>query len=617
MAVQVRRPDELGRRLTQVSLLFTAGYVLLVARLVALQVIQGHALRDDAISARSSHPRIVQAPRGAILDRNGRPLALTVYYGTLVCDPTKIAKPDEAAAILARVLRGDVAAIRARLNPVVKTVPVSKEHPKGIVESRREVILEDLSASQCADLRGVLATTKPKTLLQGIYIEDSTRRTAEGGPDCAQLVGLVREGVDHQPHGISGLERGAEATLVGTPGRYEAEFDRRGRVIPGTQRKWLDAKPGLDVRVSVDAAIQHIAATELQAAMQTTRAKAGTVVVIDPRTGDVLAMASAPTFDPANRSASNLTIEKQKDRAFMRYEPGSTMKAISIASALDDGDVSPSTTLYCGGSIKIGKRALSCAAHGDSTSSAHGSENPTQILEHSCNVCTAQIGAKMGLDRLEAHIEAFGLLDPAGLGLPADARGHIGMGRGLLERGVGKAARVAFGQSVVVTPMGMAYAYAALANGGVPMKPRLVLSQEDPDGRVVRRFDPQPLKRVVRPETARFIVAALEKAVVSGTGKKAQVPGYSVAGKTGTAQKVAEGHGGYASGCFVSSFIGMIPARAPRAVIAVVVDEPQEGHLGGVVAAPVFREVAKRLMWHLKVPPDKPETANQKLVAAE
>lgn len=613
MAVRVR-PDELRFRLNLLLTVFVLGYALLLSRLAYLQVIDGQAFRAKAIEMRS-RPRAVEVQRGAILDRNDKPLALTVFYGTLVCDPTKVAHPDEAAAALARLLHADPATIRARLKRNLRSVPVSPKHPNGLADSRREVILDDLTAEQADALRRLISAAKPRDLLQGIYVEDRSERRPQGGPDFSHLVGLVREGEGQRVEGISGVEKGMNAVLAGKPGQYEAEFDRRGRVIPNTQRKWREATPGFDVRLSVDAAIQHIAEAALSSVAEQYHPAGATIIVVDPRTGDILASASYPTFDPTDRSPANLSIVKQKDRAYILYEPGSTMKAITIAGALNDGTITPSTTLYCAGRITIGGRTLSCATHGDSPINAHGDENPTDILVHSCNVCAAQIGAKEGLDRLEKIIRAFGLLDPVGVGLPADTHGRIGMGSGRRERGVGKAARVAFGQSLVVTPMGMAFAYAALANGGVPMKARLVLSQEDAEGRVVRRFDPQPLPRAVRPEVARYVVSALEQAVISGTGKAAAVPGYSVAGKTGTAQKVLEGRGGYAPGKYVSSFIGMIPARAPRVVIAVVVDEPQGGHLGGVVAAPVFREVAKQVMWYLKVEPDKPETLDPRLAS--
>lgn len=615
MAVSVRQSSDVQRRLLWVALIFVVGYVALVARLFSLQVVDGLRLRAKAIDGRS-RPRHVDVTRGAILDRNGKPLALSVSYGTLVCDPTKVCRPDDAARLLAEALHTDVSAVRSRLVPCRRPAPVSPEHPDGFADSRREVILDDLGAEQASQLRGLIARTRPKTLLQGIYVEDRVVRRAEGGPDFAQLVGLIHEGKDGMPEGISGVEKGMNALLAGSPGQYEAEFDRRGRVIPNTQRKWRESRPGVDVRLTVDAAIQHMAESALRDVAEKHHPVGATLIVVDPRTGDLLASASYPTFDPDNRSATSLTLESQKDRAFTRYEPGSTMKSLTIARALDDGTILRSDTLYCSGRLTIGNRTLSCAAHGDTTLNAHGPETPMDILVHSCNVCTAQIGMKLGIERMEACLRAFGLLQPVGLGLPSDTRGYFSMGRAAFERGMGKVARAAFGQSVVVTPMGMAYAYAALANGGVPMKPRLVMAQEDGDGRVIRRFDPQPRPRVVRPETARFIVAALEQAVLRGTGKAAAVPGYSVAGKTGTAQKVLEGRGGYAPGKYVASFIGMIPARSPRAVIAVVIDEPQEGHLGGVVAAPVFREVAQQLMWYLKVQPDKPETLDPRLASA-
>jgi cell division protein FtsI/penicillin-binding protein 2 len=215
------------------------------------------------------------------------------------------------------------------------------------------------------------------------------------------------------------------------------------------------------------------------------------------------------------------------------------------------------------------------------------------------------------MDRMRRYLEAFGLLDQSGVGLPMDPRGRLGFGAEAMAGGIAKTSRVAFGQSVMVTPLGMAMAYAAIANHGVLMKPRLVSAYYDGNGRLVKRFAPETVRQVIEPQTADYLAGLLQGVVEKGTGKAAAVPGYTVAGKTGTAQKVVPGQHGYAHGKYVASFIGSMPVKDPKALIYVVVDEPKGAYYGAQVAAPVFQAVGQRLLWYWKIPPDDPASLDK------
>jgi stage V sporulation protein D (sporulation-specific penicillin-binding protein) len=599
MAIPIRQQAIIKQRVEKFFLIVVVFYVGLIGRLVYLQAINGGYYREKAAKLREQEIPL-QAQRGAILDRDGKPLAVTTYTGILVCDPTLVKEPAKTAATVAAL----VGATPSEILPLVsrKVMPNGKQ-------DRHVIIREGLSPDVVEAIRKARADKSLRKSLEGLALDEHAERSYPAGRDAVQIVGLTMPDKTGKAKGALGLEQSYDSVLRGVDGFMRAEVDARRRVIPDTQRERKDHEDGLDVRLTLDSTVQHIAETELEAGCKEANPVGATVIVMDPKTGDILAMASAPSFDPQDRSALANPAEPQLNRALSLYEPGSTLKILTAAAALDSKIITPSTKFYCNGRLPIGKKTINCVLHGAAERYGHGEETILEIMEHSCNVGTAQIGIKVGLEHMAQSLTEFGLMDKTGLNLPTDTRGRLGLGEEAQRGGAAKVARVAFGQSVMVTPLGLATAYASIANDGVLMKPRLVQLFRDQTGKVVRRFAPEKVRQVISPQTAADLKTLLRAVVVSGTGKNCAVPGYTVAGKTGTAQKVGKGARGYSSGKYVASFIGFLPVSNPRAVIFVVMDEPRSGsYYGAQAAGPVFQRIAQQLMWYWKVTPDDPST---------
>jgi len=606
MAIRLRHADLVNRRVRCLSALVALCYVALVGRLAYLQGVYGGFYREKAARMRAQHITL-EAQRGAILDRDGKPLATTTQSATLVCDPTQVKDPHRTAAAAAGLLN----ASPEEILPLVSPRKLPDGRPNRAVVVRKGLPPETEEAFRQA--RGARSLAKD---LEGLAIDHRQERAYPTGRDSVHVVGFLAPDEKGRFIGQMGLEQSLDKLLRGSDGYVKAEVDARRRIIPDTQQARVNAVDGPDVRLTIDSTIQHIVETELAAYCQQTPPVGATALVLDPKTGDILALVNYPSFDPIKRSDLARTKEPLRNRALIPFEPGSTLKTITVAAALQSGVVTPSATFYCNGRLTVGRRAINCVLHGGRERHGHGTLTLRALIARSCNVSAAQVGIRLGLERMRKGLQAFGLLDRTGVGLPADAAGTLGFGKEALQGGQGKAARVAFGQSVMVTPLGLASAYAAIANNGILMRPRLVQAFQDSNGKVIREFPPQRVRQVLRPEVAALLRDYLAETITSGTGRRrANVPGYTVAGKTGTAQKVIPGRPGYARGKYVASFIGFLPAGKPRAVIYVVVDEPQGAYYGAQVAAPIFQAIARRLMWYWKVPPDDPDSLEKQRVA--
>lgn len=339
------------------------------------------------------------------------------------------------------------------------------------------------------------------------------------------------------------------------------------------------------MQLAIDVNIQNIAEECLQEVMEEYKPAGACAIVLDVHSGDLLAVASMPRIDLNNWRQElkryGLGVMRNMATSFL-FEPGSTLKPITIAAAMQAGAVGSGSGFYCNGSLRIGRHTIHCARHGGSR--AHGHQRLGDVVAHSCNVATAQIGMKLGGHALYEAVQRFGLLEEP----------VVGSEKGRLQKPEGwekiRLANVAFGQGVQVTPLGLAAAYATIANDGVYVKPRLLLNE------------PKETHVVLSPQVARQMRQYLKAVVDEGTGKLADVKGYEVAGKTGTAQKVIPGKRGYASGKYVASFVGFAPADNPRIVVLVAVDEPRNGYFGGVVAAPAFARITERVLAYLGVP---------------
>lgn len=597
MAIPFRQQDEVKIRIERFFWWIAIFYVLLVARLVYLQAISGSYYRDRAARIRDEHIPL-KAQRGNILDRDGRPLAVTVHYSALVCDPTLVKNPTATAALLSGMLGSG----QEEILPFVSPRLLKNNKP-----ARNVVVCEKLTPEQAAAFKTARDGKKTREVVAGLNLVDHEERIYPNGRETAHVVGLMMIGKDGKPCGAMGTEQSFDTWLQGQDGYLKAEVDKRRRPIPDTQTVRNDPRDGVDVRLTLDSAIQHITEQELAKCVAQYQPDSATAIVLDPKTGDVLAMVSYPDFDPVNRKELAGPNEPGMNRALTPFEPGSTMKIFTVAAALQSHVITPSSSFYCGGHLKVHNKVINDAEHGKDGRAGHGEADIKHIIAESCNVCTAQIGMKLGLDRMEQGLNTFQLLDKTGIELTADQRGLLGPKPGGKLGDMIKVARVAFGQSVMVSPLALAAAYGAIANGGELIPPRLALGRQSATGKKVSLLPVRPGKRIMTSEMASYLRELLEEVVLTGTAKgKANIPGYTVAGKTGTAQKVVRGQRGY-SGQHIASFIGFLPARNPRAVIYVIADNPKGPlYYGANVAGPVFKGIGQQLMWYWKVPPDDP-----------
>jgi stage V sporulation protein D (sporulation-specific penicillin-binding protein) len=596
MAIPFRQQDQVKQRIERFFVLVAACYIVLIGRLVWLQAVQGGYFRARAESLREQKIPL-RAQRGDILDRDGKPLAVTTHVGVLVCDPTLVRDPAATGTMLANLLN----VLPADMIPLVSPQVMKNGKP-----ARNVIVRDRLDPEQMRIIREAKARRKDAKLLEGLNILEKQERRYPAGSDTVHVVGLLTSSTGDRMKGGMGLEQTCDRVLQGADGYVETEVDPRRRPIPDTQQVRVDAADGRDVRTTIDSNVQHIAESELEKACREFLPDSAAAIVLDPKNGDVLAMVSYPTFDPADRGGMAKPNEPAMNRALTPYEPGSTLKILTAAAALEAGVITTSTTFHCDGSLPLGNKTIKDAEHGKG-GGGHGDADIRKIIAESCNVCTAQIGMKVGLKRIEEVLRNFGMLDKTGIELTADQRGTLGEIPGGERGDLYKVARVAFGQSVMVSPLAMASVYACIANNGTLVPPRLVLAHQDASGRTLKQFAPRPGRQVIKPETAAILKSLLEEVVLTGTGKgAANVPGYRAAGKTGTAQKVVRGVRGY-SGQFIASFIGFLPASDPKAVIYVMVDNPKGGkHFGSQVAAPVFKSIGQQLMWYWKVTPDDP-----------
>jgi cell division protein FtsI (penicillin-binding protein 3) len=419
----------------------------------------------------------------------------------------------------------------------------------------------------------------------GVDVHPHQRRTYPQGPLAAHLIGFA--GAETQ--GLEGIELLFDERLGGEPRIKRVCKDVRGRVFYSTQDLG-GMNQGESVELTIDATLQSIAEAELNAQVTAYKAVGGTAIVLDPRTGAVLAMANAPGFDPNDYRSS--PEDSRRNRAVTDiFEPGSTLKPFVIAAGLDAQVVATTDVLFCeNGAYRIGGRTIH-------DHHPHGHLSIPEILQVSSNICTVKVGQRLGAERLHGYLREFGFGRPTQVGLPGDSTGMLAApGRWRLIN----LATISFGQGLAASALQMASAFGTLANDGVRMKPYVVARVTRPDGTVVSENEPTAEGQVVAAHIARQISSMLELVVgPGGTAQRAKIEGVRVAGKTGTAQKAE--NGGYSKDRWLSSFVGYLPADDPRLVVVVVVDEPKGNHFGGVVAAPVFRAIAEASLDYLHI----------------
>lgn len=550
-----------------------------------VQVEDGPTWRETAENQRQRRLHI-EPKRGAIYDRTGAALAASVEVPSVSADVVEMLRAFEQpgqreiaendfAKRLAQALSIDVADMKAKI--------ASKRR---FVWLKRRVTAEEAQA-----IRDLGDPKKQNPPIKGLSIEGEGRRYYPG----RELAGPVLGFVAPDGFGKDGLELALDEELRGKAEEVKGLRDRSGRLIFSEGNTDEASLSGHDVHLAIDEGIQHVAERELSVAMRTYETKGGSLIVMDPHSGEVLALASAPDYNPNDYSDSD--VDARRNRAVSdRFEPGSVMKVFTVAAALASGTLKPTETIFCEhGTFKLANVTIHDTHQNDWLT-------PTQVLAKSSNIGALKIALALGEPGLYSAYRRFGFGETTGLPLPGEASGVLRpKGRAWFDV---ETANASFGQGISVTTMQLAQAMSAIANGGKLVEPILVRRITDGRGNVVKEWTPH-VKREVVPAGVAKMVAEMLTAVVEdgGTGVEASMTGFRVAGKTATAQKVDSATGKYSEDKYTASFVGFVPAEKPRLVVAVVLDEPMIGRYGGDLAGPVFRRVAEASLRHLGVPP--------------
>lgn len=543
-------------------------FALLIYRTFSLQCIQGAALQVLA-DGQYRKDVFTNAKRGAIYDRNLQPLAVTVTTHSLYADPSVLEKQESVARSLASVLSLSRAEILRKLNSNRRFVWLKRKLPDQIVDKVRSL------------------------KVSGLGFKEEEKRFYPKGSLAAHVIGFV--GLDNI--GLDGIERAYDSYMKGHLQKRQSQKDPMGRDLTPREVEYDIPTHGYDVVLTMDEVIQHIAEVELQRACKKSRARSGSVVLMVPRTGEILALANYPTYDL--NEASRVSDDRRRNRAIRDlYEPGSAFKIVTAAAVLNEGLVTTGERIDCENGVY--------RSDGYTIRDAHKHESLTfsEIIEQSSNIGAVKIASRLGDRRLYKYIEAFGLNGKTGVDL-SDRAGFVRPPASWTKRSM---AAVPFGQEIAITPLQMLCSANAIANDGVMMKPFIVRSINDGQDPLIA-FAPQESATPVSRETARVLKQILVRAVENGTGRNARVYGYTVGGKTGTAQK-ASGEGGYLPGKYIGSFVGFLSAKESTISMIVVINEPQgDDYTGSAVACPVFRKIAIQVMQYL--------TISQRAYAAE
>ncbi|HYY24027.1 MAG TPA: penicillin-binding protein [Candidatus Udaeobacter sp.] len=566
---RLRPVQGIRMRLGVARFLFLLFFLVVGGRAFQLQVLQGDALRR---LGERQHLKewLVLPKRGAVFDRAGDALALSLESQSVYVRPHRVQDPQGVSRSLAKILN---------LNPAQVKQKILSDKP--FVWIKRQIGSGEAEQIQALNADGV-----------GMFYEPS-RHYPQG-----QLAGQVIGFVGRDSEGLEGLELQYNDYIRGETGSSVTERDALGRRVLVQGVEGLQIPPGNDIHLTLDTSIQYLAEKELETTITKYRAKAGVAIVVEPFTGEVLALANYPSFNPNNYSKE--PAQQRRNRGIAdSFEPGSTFKTILAAAALEEGVVGKEDLFYC----EMGKYPYAGKIIHDTH--PNGWLPFYKILQVSSNIGFTKVAEKLKKERYYKYIEKFGFGKVTGVDMPGEVPGLL---RKVESWSAIDLATHAFGQGISTTPMQMVMAYAAIANGGFLMRPYMVRRVVGPNGEELVENLPHVVRRVVSEKTSRLLTSMLKEVTnEGGTGIMASVEGFEVAGKTGTAQKADLAHGGYSAGKRVGSFVGFVPADDPRLVVLVLVDEPEANVYGGVVAAPVFRNIARGALQHLAVAPRKPD----------
>ncbi|MEA4900048.1 stage V sporulation protein D [Desulfitobacterium sp.] len=560
------------KRIAFLFLCVSAFLIVLIIRLGYVQLAQGMQLSKKADD---THFRGVPvAPkRGNIEDRNGNVLAMSVSTETVYALPAEVRAS------------GKTAEITQKLSEILQ-MPAAEVEAKITKRSALEYVKKKITPEAAAQIRSLE--------LPGIGVTEDSQRYYTNGPLAAHIIGFA--GIDNQ--GLEGIELTRENQLKGIPGAVLSEFAANGIILPQAQQMYLAPKQGNTIRLTIDKNIQAFAERELQKLMSGQGAnmngqvpKNASILVMDPKTGEMLALATAPVFDPNKYQEYDASV--RRNIAIQNgYEPGSTFKIITLAAALQEKKISPNEGFFDPGFYTVLGKNVRCWKAG-----GHGSQTFRQVAENSCNPGFIEMGQRLGMDKFYQYLTAFGFGQKTGIEMSGEAVGILANKKKATALDL---ATMSIGQTNNVTAIQLLTAVSAVANGGTLMKPQLVKEIVGPSGKVLEPFKEQQVRRVISEDTSTLEREILEGVVTNGSGRRAFLPGYRVAGKTGTAQKVA--NGAYIQGEYVASFIGFAPSNDPKLVILGVVDGVP--FYGGAVAAPMVQSVMLDSLKYLGIKPD-------------
>jgi len=581
------KPNKMHRlRLWAAYLIVSLILFALIGRLAYIQVINNEFYLSKALSHQI---RDIPLPalRGDILDRNGMKLAFSMSTFTVWARPADVDDPAAHGEALSTILDESAASISERIsNPESTLVRVAK----GLTKSKADLVRN----------KG----------LKGVWVTESSKRVYPYGNFAAHIIGHSTEDGD----GLSGIEQMLDEALSGLDGKIVSHTDAAGRTLPVGDEKVYEPEDGYNVVLTLDEVIQHFTEKAVDGGLKDFGAKRIMAVVMDPMTGEVLAMTTKPDYDPntPRELTSFFTAEEiaamDNDAMFQAwnqiwrnpivsdtYEPGSTFKLLTAAAGLEEDKVSVNSTFNDKGYIIVNGVRINCWR----SNNPHGLQTLTQGLENSCNPVFIEIGQRLGTETFFNYVEDFGFTEKTGILLPAEGNALV-----QAEERIGpvELATMSFGHGVSTTPIQVATAVSAIVNGGNLMQPLIVKSLSDDEGNVVESFEPKVRRQVISKETSDEMRKMMESVVLKGSGKKAYIPGIGVGGKTGTTEKLVDGR--YSKDLAYASFVGFAPVEDPKIVVLVIVDEPKDINFGSVVAAPIAHNILLDTLRYMKVEPE-------------
>ncbi|MBK5251214.1 MAG: PASTA domain-containing protein [Peptostreptococcaceae bacterium] len=572
------------QRLNLTLIIVMAIFILLVVRLIKIQIVDGEKYSDMAVIQQTKDIPI-PAQRGEILDRNLKKLAINMTLYNIWGDTNRIVSPETYSKLIADVLDLDSEAVLDKISSSVGLISIGKWVDKDKIEE-----IDSLN-------------------LEGVWFTEVERRYYPLDALGAFVIGHTT--ADNR--GLAGVELELNRYLTGLSGRWIRNTDVLGRQLPFGTDKYYEAQDGLNVILTIDEVLQYYMEQVIEKGREELGAKKIMALMMDPKTGDILAMASYPDYNPndprvpvdQSQLDEYVNLEENEKQTYWNqlwrnpivsdtYEPGSTFKLITSAMALEENIARPDTKFYATGSINVAGTIIKCWRY----YRPHGEQTLTQGLENSCNPVFVELGLKLGKDKFYKYLEAFGFMEKTGIELPGESSG---LTLPIEKVGPVELATMSFGQGLSITPIQLITAVSAIANDGRLMEPRLISGLADNSGHVVESFEPVFKRQVISQSTSMEMLLMMESVVFNGSGKEAYIPGYRVGGKTGTAQKIVNGV--YDDDKVIASFIGVAPVDDPKIAILLVIDEPEKSHFGSLTATPLAKEIIEKSLIHMSVEP--------------